>query len=53
MSYGHDDPRNSRVVVDACIPFRRRASFPPVARASRELDARIRAKWGEFLPPGA
>ena len=52
MSYGHDDPRNSRVVVDACIPFRRRSTFPMVARASRELEARIREKWGEILPPG-
>jgi 4-hydroxy-3-polyprenylbenzoate decarboxylase len=53
MSYSHDDPRNSRVVVDACIPFRRKDTFPAVARASRELDERIRAKWGHLLPPGA
>lgn len=53
MSYDHDDPRNSRVIVDACVPFRRRGTFPKVARSSRELDARIREKWGAALPPGA
>ncbi|MDH3240379.1 MAG: UbiD family decarboxylase [Alphaproteobacteria bacterium] len=53
MAYGEDDPRNSRVVVDACIPYRRKASFPVMARSSPELDAEIRAKWGKDLPPGA
>lgn len=53
MSYSDEDPRNSRVVVDACIPYRRKASFPVMARSSPELDAEIRAKWGKDLPPGA
>jgi 4-hydroxy-3-polyprenylbenzoate decarboxylase len=44
------DKRNSRVVVDACIPFHRKKTFPPIARASKELDARIRAKWARDLP---
>ena len=50
MSYGRDDPRNARVVVDACRPFNRRDSFPIVARSSAELDERVRAKWREVLP---
>ena len=52
MSYGRDDPRNARVVVDACRPFNRRDSFPVVARSSAELDERVRAKWRDVLPGG-
>ena len=52
MAYGSDDPRNARVVIDACKPWWRRESFPRVARASKELDARIRAKWAHVLPRG-
>jgi len=42
MAYGPDDPRNARVVIDACKPFNRRDSFPLVVRPSKELDERIR-----------
>ncbi len=52
MAYAPDDPRNARVVVDACKPFRRRDDFPAVARSSKALDERIRAKWGHVLPKG-
>jgi hypothetical protein len=45
-----DDRRNSRVVVDACIPFRRKKTFPKVARSSKALDERIMAKWQNDLP---
>jgi hypothetical protein len=38
------------VVIDACRPWRRRDTFPIVARNSPELDARIRAKWADVLP---
>jgi hypothetical protein len=37
-------------VVDACIPFRKKETFPAVARSSQELDDRIRAKYSEHLP---
>jgi len=50
MVYAADDPRNARIVVDACKPFRRRDDFPAVARSSKELDERIRAKWAHVLP---
>tara|TARA_Y100001954_G_scaffold239084_1_gene310841 strand:+ start:3376 stop:4806 length:1431 start_codon:yes stop_codon:yes gene_type:complete len=53
MSYSHEDRRNSRVVVDACIPFKDKDSFPAVARASKELDERVRAKFGDVLPEGS
>jgi hypothetical protein len=39
-------------VIDACIPFRRKKTFPKIARSSRELDDRIRAKWANDLPKG-
>jgi 4-hydroxy-3-polyprenylbenzoate decarboxylase len=50
MAYGPDDPRNARVVIDACKPFTRRDSFPIVARSSKELDERIRKKFKDVLP---
>jgi len=49
---GDTDRRNSRVVIDACIPFNRRKTFPVVARSSKALDARIKAKWAKDLPAG-
>src|SRR5262249_673273 len=52
MAYGGDDPRNARVVIDACKPWPRRDSFPPVARASQELGARIRRRWAHVLARG-
>jgi hypothetical protein len=39
-----------RQLIDACKPFNRRATFPIVARASKDLDGRIRAKWSKGLP---
>lgn len=41
---------NSRMVIDACRPWARRGDFPKVARSSRELDERIKAKWAHVLP---
>jgi 4-hydroxy-3-polyprenylbenzoate decarboxylase len=45
-----DDKRNSRVIIDACIPFNRKKAFPAIARASKELDMRMRATWAKDLP---
>ena len=50
---GETDRRNARVVIDACKPFARRDTFPVVARSSKELDARIQAKWAADLPKGS
>ena len=47
-----EDRRNSRVIIDACIPFRRKKTFPKVARSSKALDDRMRAKWAKDLPKG-
>ena len=52
MAYSADDPRNARVVIDACKPWSRRETFPIVARTSKELEEKIRAKWSKDLPPG-
>jgi UbiD family decarboxylase len=52
MAYSEKDPRNARVVIDACKPWNRRDTFPKVARSSEELDARIRARFGDMLPKG-
>jgi UbiD family decarboxylase len=40
---------NSRAVIDACRPFERLKDFPPVARASPELRARVEAKFADVL----
>jgi len=53
MAYAPDDPRNARVVIDACRPWSRRDTFPIEARSSKELDDRIRAKWAHVLPKGS
>jgi 4-hydroxy-3-polyprenylbenzoate decarboxylase len=49
---GDTDRRNSRVFINACKPFKRRNTFPIVARSSKALDDRIRAKWAKDLPKG-
>ncbi len=53
MVYSETDPRNARVVIDACKPFSRRDTFPLVVRNSKELDAHIIAKFGAILPKGS
>jgi 3-polyprenyl-4-hydroxybenzoate decarboxylase len=40
---------NSRALIDACRPFERLKEFPPVARASPELRARVEAKFADVL----
>ena len=40
---------NSRMVIDACKPYERYDSFPPVAQTSRELAAEVRNKYGELF----
>jgi hypothetical protein len=50
MVYSENDRRNSRIVIDATIPWSRRETFPPVVRNSKALDERIRAKFSGILP---
>ena len=35
----NNDQRNSRLVIDACIPFNRSNRFLAIARANKEPDA--------------
>jgi 3-polyprenyl-4-hydroxybenzoate decarboxylase len=50
MAYAPNDPRNARVVIDACKPFGRRDAFPREVRASPEVEALVREKFGASLP---
>ena len=40
---------NSRVVIDACIPYERLDSFPRVAQTSPELAAEVRARFPDVF----
>ena len=53
MSYGGEAGRyyNNRMVIDACRPYDRLATFPGVARKTRaEADA-LRARWPDLFTP--
>ena len=50
MAYGEKDPRNARIVIDACKPFGRRDTFPIVVRSSQEVEDLVRSKFGDKLP---
>jgi 4-hydroxy-3-polyprenylbenzoate decarboxylase len=41
---------NSRVVIDACVPWLRKDKFPAVVRSSKGLDERVFAKFKDVLP---
>jgi UbiD family decarboxylase len=49
VAYRYDAPFSSKAVIDACRPYDHLAEFPAVAEASRELQAKIRAKWKDLL----
>ena len=40
---------NSRMVIDACIPWNRKKDFPAVARCSPDAAARIKAKFPQLF----
>jgi UbiD family decarboxylase len=54
MAYAGDEgPRyyNNRMVIDACRPYDRIETFPPVVRQTKaEADA-LRARWPELFTP--
>lgn len=51
MAYPADDPRfNSRLVLDACIPWQRRDTFPRVVEPTEAYRAELAEKWGTVLP---
>jgi 4-hydroxy-3-polyprenylbenzoate decarboxylase len=42
-------PLNSRIMVDACIPYEQKDSFAKVAEASPKLKKEIMEKWSDVL----
>ena len=53
MCYDYDgDRRNTRTIIDACIPWSRIKTFPKVARNSKELEGKVREKFAAFMPKG-
>jgi UbiD family decarboxylase len=49
VAYRYDAPYSSKAVIDACRPWDHLHEFPQVAEASRELQAKIRAKWKDLF----
>jgi UbiD family decarboxylase len=49
VAYRYNAPFASKAVIDACRPFDHLAEFPAVAEATKELQAKIRAKWSDLL----
>lgn len=52
MAYSEKDPRNARVVIDACKPFGRKSTFPQEVRPTAEVEKLVREKFGMHLPKG-
>ena len=53
MSYPPDTHNmNSRMVIDACTPWNRRATWPATVRNSAPLEAHVRERFAGILPPG-
>jgi 4-hydroxy-3-polyprenylbenzoate decarboxylase len=51
MAYPRSDPRfNARVVIDACRPWDRIATFPKVVGPSPGLKQRLIETWSDVLP---
>jgi UbiD family decarboxylase len=49
VAYPYDAPYSSKAIIDACRPWDHLDEFPAVAEVSRELEAKIRAKWKDVL----
>ena len=42
---------NNRMIIDACRPYDRLDSFPPVVRKTQEEAQAMRAQWPELFTP--
>jgi 4-hydroxy-3-polyprenylbenzoate decarboxylase len=42
-------PLNSRAIIEACRPYERIVSFPPVVGAKKEYLETVKKKWGGLL----
>lgn len=43
---------NSRAIIDACVPFARRNTFPKAVRFSTSYEAEVAQKWQSFFGEG-
>ncbi|MEE8519510.1 MAG: UbiD family decarboxylase, partial [Dehalococcoidia bacterium] len=53
MAYAGEGARyyNNRMVIDACRPYDRLDTFPPVARKTEEEAKELRERWPELFTP--
>ena len=54
MAYAGDEgPRyyNNRMIIDACRPYDRLETFPPVVRQTKAEADELRARWPELFTP--
>src|SRR5262245_54448252 len=49
VAYRYEAPLSAKAIIDACRPWEHLAEFPPVAEASKELQAKTRSKWKDLL----
>jgi len=49
VAYPYSAPFSSKAIIDACRPYDHLHEFPPVAEATKELQARTRAKWKDLF----
>ena len=52
MAYGAHHNFNSRMVIDACIPWDRKKDWPATVQNSDELEKLVRTKFAAQLPKG-
>ncbi len=53
MAYSSDGQfyYNNRMLIDACRPYHRLGTFPPVARKTPEEARELRARWPQLFTP--
>ena len=49
VAYPYNAPFSAKAIIDACRPWDHLDEFPAVAEASKELQAKTRAKWKDLL----
>ena len=52
MAYGAHHNFNSRMVIDACIPWDRKKDWPATVQNSEGLEKAVREKFAGQLPKG-
>jgi 4-hydroxy-3-polyprenylbenzoate decarboxylase len=54
MAYAGEGPRyfNNRLIIDACRPYDRLKTFPPLARVDAAEAAQLREAWPELFDAG-